>query len=48
MSVDCAFKNADNNDYVAIQVWAKAGANYYLIKALKERLDFIEDWKSVV
>lgn len=48
MSVDCAFKNADNNDYVAIQVWAKAGANYYLIKALKERLDFPETVEAIV
>lgn len=40
MSVDAAFKDSDNNDFVAIQVWAKSGINIYLVDALKSHLDF--------
>lgn len=40
ISVDCAFKDADTSDYVAIQVWGKAGAHKYLVKRLRERLSF--------
>lgn len=31
LSVDCAFKDGDGNDYVAIQVWGKKGPDYYLL-----------------
>lgn len=40
MSVDCAFKGADNSDYVAIEVWGKRGADFYLIDIIKDHLDF--------
>ena len=40
MSVDATFKDGDNNDYVAIQVWGKRNNEYYLIDRLKERMDF--------
>lgn len=41
MSVDATFKDSDRSDFVAIQVWAKSGANYYLIDRVKERMDFV-------
>jgi len=39
MSVDAAFKDGDDNDYVAIQVWGKRDADIYLIDLVKEHLD---------
>ena len=39
MSVDAAFKDKEDNDFVAIQVWGKTGPNIYLIDALKKHLD---------
>ena len=40
MSVDAAFKDEDQSDFVAIQVWGKVGADIYLIDALKKHLSF--------
>lgn len=40
ISVDAAFKDTKTSDYVAIQVWGRAGANKYLIKRLRDRLTF--------
>ena len=40
MSVDAAFKDGKDNDFVAIQVWGKTGPNIYLIDAVKKHLDF--------
>lgn len=40
MSVDAAFKDGDNNDYVAIEVWGKVEANMYMIDCINEHLDF--------
>lgn len=40
ISVDAAFKGGENNDFVAITVWGKAGNDYYLLDCLNRRLDF--------
>jgi predicted phage terminase large subunit-like protein len=40
LSVDATFKDEDDSDFVAIQVWGKTGANIYLIDNLKARLNF--------
>ena len=40
MSVDATFKDSEQSDFVAIQVWGKTGANLYLIDAVKKRLNF--------
>ena len=40
ISVDAAFKAAENNDYVAITVWGKRGNDYYLRYCRNEHLDF--------
>ena len=40
MSVDASFKDDDTSDFVAIQVWAKSGTNYYLVDAVKKHLNF--------
>ena len=40
ISVDAAFKGGENNDFVAITVWGKAGNDYYLLDCLNRHLDF--------
>lgn len=40
MSVDAAFKDGDDNDFVAIQVWGKRDANMYMVDRVKKHLDF--------
>lgn len=40
LSVDAAFKDTKNSDYVAIQVWGKKGADKYLVSRKKERMGF--------
>lgn len=42
ISVDAAFKDGDDNDYVAIQVWGKKNGNYYLLDAIKKHLNFVD------
>lgn len=40
ISVDAAFKGGENNDFVAITVWGKAGRDYYLLECVNRHLDF--------
>ena len=40
LSVDCTFKDLETSDYVARQAWASKGANHYLLKRQKDRLNF--------
>lgn len=40
VSVDAAFKGGEDNDFVAITVWGKAGNDYYLVDCLNRHLDF--------
>jgi len=40
ISVDATFKDGENNDFVAIEVWGKVNADNYLIDLLKRRMDF--------
>ena len=47
MSVDASFKDADDNDYVAIEVWAKIGTDFYLIWLKREHLNFLATIKAI-
>lgn len=40
ISVDAAFKDADDNDFVSIQVWGKLRNDYYLRYCLNQHLNF--------
>ena len=40
MSVDAAFKDDDQSDFVAIQVWGKTDHEIYLVDAVKKHLSF--------
>ena len=46
-SWDFTFKDAENSDYVAGQVWGKVGANFYLLDAVCERMDFVSQVRAM-
>lgn len=48
MSVDAAFKDGEDNDFVAIQVWGKTGANMYLIDRVKAHLNLPDTIREIV
>ena len=41
ISVDATFKDGENNDFVAIQVWGKLNNDFYCRYGLKKHLDFV-------
>jgi predicted phage terminase large subunit-like protein len=41
ISVDCAFKDTDGSDYVAMQVWGEVHGKAYLREKIKARLDYV-------
>jgi predicted phage terminase large subunit-like protein len=41
LSVDCAFKGREDNDYVAIHKWADAGPRRYLLNRKTEHLGYV-------
>lgn len=47
ISVDAAFKDGDDNDFVAIQVWGKKDRNYYLLDAIKKHLNFVDTLAAI-
>ena len=48
ISVDATFKDAEDSDFVAIQVWGKTGNYYYLRYGLKRRMDFPTTVQAIV
>lgn len=42
ISVDAAFKDGDDNDYVVAQVWGKIGNKYYLLDQIRDHLTFVQ------
>ena len=46
-SWDCSFKDTDGTDPVAGHVWAKSGANYYLIDHKGGRMDIVKTMDSI-
>ena len=47
ISVDAAFKSGDGCDFVAITVWGRRGADFYLRYCLNRRLDFPETLAAI-
>lgn len=47
ISVDATFKDNADSDFVAIEVWGKLNADFYLIDLLKRRMDFPETLKAI-
>lgn len=48
MSVDATFKDGDDNDFVAIQVWGKTGADMYFIDAVKRHLNMPDTVREIL
>lgn len=47
ISVDAAFKDGDDNDFVAIQVWGKYNNNMYLLDNVKAHLNFVDTLDAI-
>lgn len=47
MSVDATFKDKEDNDFVAIQCWAKHENNIYLVDQIQKHLDFTETINAI-
>lgn len=48
LSVDCAFKDEEDNDYVVMQAWGAQGADRYLLGQLRARMDFPTTVRALV
>lgn len=46
-SWDATFKDSDNSDYVAGQVWARRDADYYLMDWVHERMSFVQTLSAI-
>jgi len=42
ISVDCAFKDADDSSFVVLQVWGMRGGEYFLLEQIRRRMSFTE------
>lgn len=42
ISVDCAFKDTEDSDFVALQVWGRRDVDAYLLDQVCERLSFVD------
>lgn len=47
ISVDAAFKDEEDNDYVVIQVWGKNEANMYLVDQTRAKMNFPATIQSI-
>ena len=47
ISVDATFKGGDNNDFVAIEVWAKRDNDYYCRYVLNRHMDFPQTLQAI-
>lgn len=47
ISVDAAFKDGNDSDYVVIQVWGKRDANMYLIDQTRGKMNFMATVQSI-
>lgn len=48
MSVDASFKDEDQSDFVAIQVWGKTKADIFLIDAVKKHLNLTDTIREII
>jgi predicted phage terminase large subunit-like protein len=47
ISVDASFKGGEDNDFVAIEVWGKLGADYYLIDLIKKQKNLPDTVRAI-
>lgn len=48
ISVDASFKGGEDNDFVAIEVWAKLGNDYYCRYVMNRHLDFPQTLEAIL
>jgi predicted phage terminase large subunit-like protein len=48
LSADCAFKDDATSDFVAIQVWGRSGAHFYLLDQTHGHLNFAGTKKGII
>lgn len=48
MSVDCAFKDRHDSSFVVIQVFARVGADHYLIDEARGRWDYVRTKSEII
>lgn len=44
---DLTFKKGELNDFACVEVWAKEGANIYLVDQIRDRMDFPEQLAAI-
>lgn len=47
ISVDAAFKDGDDNDFVAISAWGKRDGKYYMLDLIKKHLNFVDTLEAI-
>jgi predicted phage terminase large subunit-like protein len=47
LSVDATFKDTDKSDKVAIHVWGKLNADFYLVDRINARMDFTATLQAI-
>lgn len=47
-SVDAAFKDSDGSDFVVLQVWGRAGARFYLLHQVRDRMGYAATKRAVL
>lgn len=47
-SWDCAFKDLSSSDYVVGQLWARAGARFFLLWQMRDRLGYVATRQAVL
>lgn len=47
ISVDAAFKDKEDSDFVVVQVWGKTGSNMYLIDQVRARMNFLATLQTI-
>ena len=48
ISADCAFKDLESSDNVALQVWGQKGANHYLLKQYHGKMGFLKTINNII
>lgn len=48
LHIDCAFKDLDTSDFVALEVWARHGPKLWLADLICDRMDIIDTCNAVI
>lgn len=48
LHVDCAFKDLDTSDFVALEVWVRTGPRLWLADVINDRLDVVDTCNAII